>query len=255
MLAINTNNISLAWVACMDHLVANRTRHISPLVISLSGFSGTMPDEDMGIRTALDELLEAEKLDSVHTVANTIFPENLWRAAAGDRSLFFSRYIKTLPRYRKLEPHKNGRGLYFERLIAYGRGPKDGNQLEFILSSYRKGIVEMKLQATLFDPERDLRPAARIGFPCLQQVSFLPASGGLSVNAFYATQRLVEKAYGNMLGLSRLGRFMASELGLELNEVNCYVGNEKLRISKKRVQHIVDMAAEELSAVRQLSSK
>jgi len=255
MLAINTNNISLAWTACVEHMIANRTTHISPLVISLSGFSDSMPEEDMDIRIALDELLKAEKLDSVHTVANTIFPENLWRAAAGDRSLFFSRYIKALPRYRKLEPYKNGRGLYFERLTAYGRGPKDGNQLEFILSSYRKGIVEMKLQATLFDPERDLTPAARIGFPCLQQVSFLPANGGLSVNAFYATQLLIEKAYGNMLGLSRLGRFMATELGLELNEVNCYVGNEKLRSAKKRVQHLVDMAAKKLPAVRRLSSK
>jgi thymidylate synthase len=255
MLAINTNNISLAWVAAVNNMFADRTDHISPLVISLSGFSESMLEEDMNIRAALDELLATENLDSVHTVANTIFPESLWRAAAGDRNLFFSRYIKALPRYRKLEPYKNGRGLYFERLIAHGRGPREGNQLEFILSSYRKGIVEMKLQASLFDPERDLTPAARIGFPCLQQVSFLPSKGGLSVNAFYATQLLVEKAYGNMLGLSRLGRFMASELGMELNEVNCYVGNEKLRGPKKRVQHIVDIAAEKLPAVRQLSSK
>jgi hypothetical protein len=46
----------------------------------------------------------------------------------------------------------------------------------------------------------------------------------LNVNAFYATQYAFERAYGNYLGLCRLGRFVAHELKLELARVTCYTG-------------------------------
>ena len=51
---------------------------------------------------------------------------------------------------------------------------------------------------------------------------------GLSVVAFYATQTLEEKAYGNYLGLLRLGRFMAQEMGLEFKDVVCIASDLKL---------------------------
>lgn len=255
MFAISTDNISLAWAAGVRHLLAERTVHIAPFIINLSGFPNSTPLENDDVRNALEALLAAENLDTVHTVANTVFPESLLRAAGGDRHLFFRRYINALPRYKKLEPYKNGRGLYFDRLINFGRGPMDGNQLEFIITSFKKGVVDMKLQASLFDPERDLTPAARIGFPCLQQISFVRAGGGLAMNAFYATQLLIEKAYGNMLGLSRLGRFVARELGMQLTGLTVYVGNEKFRGAKRRVQHIVEIVADDLENVGQFTAK
>ena len=42
--------------------------------------------------------------------------------------------------------------------------------------------------------------AAQLGFPCLQHVTFAPTDEGLCVNAFYATQYMVERAYGILLG-------------------------------------------------------
>ena len=35
------------------------------------------------------------------------------------------------------------------------------------------------------------------------------------MTGFYATQYVVERAYGNYLGLCRLGEFMAHEMGLK----------------------------------------
>jgi hypothetical protein len=50
----------------------------------------------------------------------------------------------------------------------------------------------------------------------------------LILNAFYATQLLFNKAYGNYLGLCRLGDFMAHEMGLSFERMNCFVGVAKM---------------------------
>ena len=84
------------------------------------------------------------------------------------------------------------------------------------------------LQASIFDPARDHVRQAQLVFPCLQHVSFVPQGTTLMVNAFYATQQIFEKAYGNYLGLCRLGQFMAHEMGLTFNCLNCFTGVEKL---------------------------
>ena len=125
--------------------------------------------------------------------------------------------------------------MYFERMVMYGRGPCGGNQLEWILSQFnsRKSVRRSMLQATTFDPGRDHVTSAQLGFPCLQQVSFEPTTAGLVTNAFYATQQIFDKAYGNYLGLAQLGAFMAREMGMPLARLNVMVGVAKLeRINK-----------------------
>ena len=153
----------------------------------------------------------------------------------GDRNRLFERYRATFPRWQAMNRRANGRGMYFERMVMYGRGPCNGNQLEWILSQFnsRKGIRRSMLQATTFDPGRDHITSAQLGFPCLQQVSFEPTSAGLVTNAFYATQQIFDKAYGNYLGLAQLGAFMAREMGMSLARLNVMVGVAKLeRIPK-----------------------
>jgi len=48
------------------------------------------------------------------------------------------------------------------------------------------------------------------------------------MNAFYATQQVFNKAYGNYLGLCRLGNFMAHEMDLKFSRMNCFIGVAKL---------------------------
>jgi thymidylate synthase len=106
------------------------------------------------------------------------------------------------------------------------------NQLEHIISQYklRPNCRASMFQASIFDPRRDHTSSAQLGFPCLQHVSFVPDNNerSLSINAFYATQQLFNKAYGNYLGLCRLGNFMAHEMGLDFNQMNCFVGIAKV---------------------------
>ena len=68
----------------------------------------------------------------------------------------------------------------------------------------------------------------------------------LALNAFYATQQIVRKAYGNLLGLFRLGQFMAGQMKLPFGRLNVTVGVEKLTDVKKTSE---DFSAV-LSAVR-----
>ena len=209
---------------------------VSPLVLSVTGFDARgRAYEEPNVRTALDHLLELKDRHSVEAVAFTIFPERLWQMSRGNRAKLFSLYKETVPRWKAMNKRANSRGLYFERLVMYGRGPCEGNQLEWILSQFRSrpGVRRSLLQATTFDPGRDHVPNAQLGFPCLQQVSFVPTRNGLLVNAFYATQQVFDKAYGNYLGLAQLGAFMASEMDMPLSQLNVTVGVAKLeRINK-----------------------
>ena len=67
-------------------------------------------------------------------------------------------------------------------------------------------------------------------------MSFVPTPTGLVTNAFYATQQIFDKAYGNYLGLSQLGAFMAHEMRMPLARLNVMVGVAKLeRISKSEI--------------------
>jgi hypothetical protein len=236
-LLINETNLSLAWGRAFLHIIDNSGKEISPLVVSLTGFRDGIPKEEQSIRDALDCCLVADKKQQIHTVANTIFPISLWRSSKYDRKKLCETYINILPRLKALAKSKNKRGLYFERLIAFGSGPHNGNQLEHIIFEYksRPGVRKTMFQASIFDPARDHVRNAQVPFPCLQHVSFVPNSEdkSLTINAFYATQQLFDKAYGNYLGLCRLGHFMVHEMELTLDRVNCFVGVEKLeRIGK-----------------------
>lgn len=233
---INDNNLSRAWSRLLLGVLDGAGTEVSPLVLSVTGFDdmGVVP-EDPAVRQAVDQLLERKGRLKVEDVAFTIFPQRVWEMSRRDRTHLFTLYRATFPRWQAMNKKANGRGLYFERMVMYGRGPCDGNQLEWILSQYgsRAGVRRSMLQATTFDPGRDHVASAQLGFPCLQQVSFEPTAAGLVVNAFYATQQIFDKAYGNYLGLAQLGAFMAHEMDMPLARLNVMVGVAKLeRIAK-----------------------
>lgn len=229
---VDEPNLSQAWAKAFLHVIDNPGKEITPLVLSVTGFANDgATREDTSLRQTLDDLLALKGWQNVEDVAYTIFPERLWRIAGGDRAKFFELYRMVFPRYQAMKRTLNKHGLYFERLTSYSRrAPCDGNQLEWIISSYnsRPGGRRSMFQATTFDPERDHVNIPRLGFPCLQHISFEPTEQGLVANAFYATQLLLMKAYGNYLGLARLAAFMAHEMKMPLARLNIMVGIAKL---------------------------
>jgi hypothetical protein len=235
-LMISAVNVSEAYAKTLLYIVDHPGTEISPLVLTVTGFATEerIP-EDQAVRLAMDAVLELKGQMPVEDVAFTIFPQQLWTMAQGDRAKLFQFYKWSFPAFRAWNRQKNGRGLYFQRLTMYGRGPCNGNQLEWIIkqSTSRKGTRRSMAQATTFDPEHDHTASALIGFPCLQHVTFAEASDGLVVNAFYATQQMFNKAYGNYLGLAQLGAFMAHEMKLPLARLNITTGVAKLEKIRK----------------------
>jgi hypothetical protein len=76
----------------------------------------------------------------------------------------------------------------------------------------------------------------------MHQVAFLPntAAHSLQVVGFYPMQYLYERAYGNYLGLIRLGQFMAKEMNLQLEAMSCVSIVAKMEVSKGEIAKVID---------------
>jgi hypothetical protein len=220
-------NLSRAWAEVLLRLLDPGIEGLSPAVVIVSEFAdGGVPAEIAAIRQLLDTELTTRRKPSVHTVSNTIFPESLWRPGEPDDAAeLYARYARVWPRIGR--DRRNHHGVYFQRLTSFRPGGCGDlapvNQLQQMLECYRNSNHRRSaLQAGLFDPTADHRNARYLGFPCLQQVAFTPIGGEeLGVTGFYATQYQLEKAYGNYLGLCRLGRFVAAQLGRRLVRMSC----------------------------------
>lgn len=233
---IEDRNLSSAWIKALNKILESPGNEITPLLLTLTDF-----EESPDVREALDLNLIKSKLATVQTVSETIFPNSLYQLSDQNRSKLYEQYLRNLPRVKKIDT-SNSRGTYFERMIAYDGADAKINQLEIIISSLKSKSVKRrsKLQASIFDPRLDHSNKPFQGFPCLQHVTFLISENeGLVLNSFYAIQYLYRRGYGNWLGLINLGKFVANELNLEFERFNCYIGVEKLEITKTQAQKLI----------------
>jgi hypothetical protein len=219
-LTVEESNLSHAWGKAFLRVMARGGGAIMPLVVTVKVDPAGSPAEDPQIRRALDRALVKYDEDDCEAVANTIFPTSLWDPRRPREDLY-SRYQRLLPRLRR-KYTENRNGLYFQRMIAYD-DDHPVNQLEHVISTCLGGNRRRSaLQLTLFDPRVDHTHQRQRGFPCLQSVTFAPhGDGELAVTGFYPLQTVFAKAYGNYLGLSRLGRFVAHELDLRFTRMTC----------------------------------
>jgi hypothetical protein len=233
---LTATSISDAWKRVACACLESRGGEVQSLTTEIPLGQG---NENLEFRAEFNELLIQSNKQRVETVARTIFPRGLWNSKA-PRSELYGRYEAILPKLRKCK--LNSRGIYFERLIRYPvekNSSKTVNQLEFIISTYVEAHNHRRsaLQASLYNPFIDASNAPRLGFPCLQQLAFIPdADHGLTVLAFYPIHYIFERAYGNYLGLSHLAEFMAKEMNLVPRRLMCVAGVAKLEKSAKTLK-------------------
>ena len=210
-------------------------KKVTPLTVIMNVPEDENQWEQGDIRAVINGKLQSDSHllnKQVDTVANTIFAKSIWNKKK-PAQLYFDTYMKILPRLRK-SSKDNGHGIYFERMIAFNKDTKRVNQLGFILEAWKRNIRRKSaFQVAIFDPQQDHRFQPYMGFPCLQQVIFVPLGpsgrNGLMVNAFYLQpSTCLKKAYGNYLGLCRLGTFMAHYMGLKFVRLSCTVGTAEL---------------------------
>ncbi len=250
--SIHRQNLSYAWGDLLCAMYAASGGERGPVTVCIDGFDdNNCVEEDPEIRSAIDALLEAKEQTSIGIVAFTIFPQRIWKIAQGDRQLFYDLYKYSFVSFRK--NRLNRKGLYFQRLVMFDADDKNSpNQLEYIINRYndkkanggKAGPPRIHLMASIHNPRIDHTHDQVPSFPCMQQISFCPTDKGLVVNANYATQQVVRKAYGNFLGLAHLAKFMADEMGLQLAQLNIMVGVEKIgdsRFPKSSLRDIVNL--------------
>lgn len=235
MHAITRNNVSLAWNDALQHLVANGGKAVH-LVVAVHR---PLESENDMVRATVDAFIDerrraGKRIWSVGTVANTMFPSAFYRPGRDDaRARLYELHAKAQRMQQRLPDPEN----YFNRLVSYpAPGDRPLNQLEYIVERLvkqrkprkRGGPLSSAYEVGISAPNGgDLRVQAPgqdrklMSFPCLSHISFTLDGDTLNLAALYRNQYFVTRAYGNYLGLVRIGDFVAREVGIDLGEVLC----------------------------------
>lgn len=233
MMGVEASNVSTAWLAAAGGLDREPKRKAVHTVVRIADPVAETPV----VRTAMDDLLAVQGLQCVDTVANTIFPAAIARSSR-DHAELVNRYVRMYPLLRKRFP-QNRRGTYFGRLIQYPTGKEPFDQIGAVID--RIGIErhggnprQARYEATLAVPD-DLamnvpvyvpgRDNSAMGFPCLSHCSFqTDPDGHVHLLATYRSQWLVQKGYGNYLGLGQLLAYVAEQAGLQVGHLTVVAG-------------------------------
>lgn len=250
-ISVEASNVSTAWLATAQRLNREPKRKAINTVTRIAEPVG----EDPAVRAAMDELLDSGKnLQCVETVANTIFPEAIARSSR-DHEELVERYVRMYPVLRKRFT-KNAQGTYFGRLIQYptAKGPFDQvgaviNRINVQRTSGGAPLGAARYEAiveapadpgdlSVYVPNTDNSP---MGFPCLSYCAFqLDTMGHVHLLATYRSQYLVERGYGNYLGLGRLLAHVAHQTGLQLGHLTVVAGLAQLESPITRVRLMLE---------------
>jgi hypothetical protein len=255
-IAVTGSDISSAWLNACRAMAAE-----SPVAYHTVVRIENPLDEDPAVRAAVDEILSTAGLQSVKTVANTIFPAAV-AATSSDQLELTRRYLDAMPTLRRLSP-ANIYGTYFGRLVSYPGPDGPVNQLDAIItrlsketakSGTRTGPLSAAYEAGFALPGEEgnappgegrmsaLHAPVRVpgqdtrvpGFPCLSHCSFqLDRTDTLHAMAHYRSQLMVERAYGNYVGLGRLLGYIAGRTGLRTGQLTVTAGYASLDQRKR----------------------
>ncbi|WIM99970.1 hypothetical protein ACTOB_003641 [Actinoplanes oblitus] len=232
LISVQVADVSSAWLSAARRLHDEPRRKAIHTVVQIVDPVAENP----AVREAMDLLLAEQDLQCVETVANTIFPE-AFANDSRDHAELVDRYVKIYPLLRK-RFGKNGRGTYFGRLIQYPTGKEPFDQIGAVIDRIlieRNGgnpkharyeatvsVAEDATSVPIYVPGRDNSPMA---FPCLSHCSFQTDPDGLvHLLATYRSQYLVQRGYGNYLGLGRLLAHVARQTGLRVGHLTVVAG-------------------------------
>lgn len=242
---INSRSISGAWLDALSATATAPGNELQNLIVTVEADEHGDVEENPEVRAAVDAALSNQEMASVRTVAGTIFPASMWNPTRPSEELF-ARYKRAFPRIRR--HRKNRRGTYFQRLIAYPSfDPPGFNQLDQVIKTYLNGNHRRSaLQGSLIVPSLDLNDARQQGFPCMQQIAFVPngVRNTLHIIGFYPLQYLFERAYGNYLGLINLGQFMAHYMQLRFAAMSCVSVIAALEIAEVHIEALLRLRQE-----------
>lgn len=231
---VEGSDVTAAWIKACQALdtKANEARSAFHTIVRITDPIQDDPD----LHRHLDRVRAGtlgKDYEPIDTVASTIFPAGL-AASSGDHERLVARYREMYGRLRRFSG--NHHGTYFGRLIAYP-GPKGGppvDQIGWVINRLGKqaasrGPMTAAYEVDVAHPETDEEPVLSDdthihiggqdnlirGFPCLSHCSFqLESHQIVHATAYYRYHTMLDRAYGNYLGLGRLLDYVAAQAGL-----------------------------------------
>jgi len=187
---------------------------------------------DFAIYDFMDAFLREHGRLSLATVAGTIFPANLYLHGGAEE-------LYTYPQiYSRINSHWGMYAIRMQRKSTYSRanGRAEINPLQIIVEKMKKQLAGGRMRAVyeanlvedtdylelpIYDAGCDGRGTRRL--PCLSHLSFkLLPSDRVMLTVLYRYHYYIEKALGNLLGLSQLLYFVARETGLGVGPLVCH---------------------------------
>ena len=243
---VHGGTVSEAWLNAVQVVDAAPERRLFHLVTRISD----PVTEEPRIRAAADALLSDLDLASADTVANTIFPAQLAAITAGPGELA-ERYRRMYPTLRRL--HKSNRkGTYFGRIVAHPAAGGERDQLADLIERLNtelrtRGPKSARYEMNITGPGELAQPGeecaamelsdggpvhiyaagkdtSSMGFPCLSFCSFQLDGDMLHMVAQYRYQYLIERGYGNYLGLGQLLGYVCATVGLRPGQLTIIAG-------------------------------
>jgi thymidylate synthase len=216
-------SLSEAWADALAYLLESAPEQRA---VNLNIRIEEPTKEEPHIRAFADRLLADLKMQDAATVANTIFPAE-WGLDLPEPAELAADYRDHYPMIKSMG---NSGGTYFGRLVAYPDRETGGtiDQLTTTVEKLRKGkktgpfyrsIYEFNIYSAGHDRNK------RRGFPCLAHVGLhLDGEDRLHATALYRSHDVVEKGYGNYLGLGGLLAYVARASDLNFGELEVIAG-------------------------------
>ena len=226
------------WLAAVNGLEANK-REGRNFILEITDPT-RLTTADREVIAIVDSALREGSDLSVKTVAGTIFPQAMY--ARHGRPAFYQEFKDRMVRAQK----KNTWGTYALRMMERRAvNPKETvNPLEQVITKltraahgghpyqavYELGVVEpaddldpldaFGCELPTFDVKRDGKLVRNM--PCLSHLSFkLTDREQVDLTAIYRYHYYCQRALGNLIGLSQLLQFVASESNLKVGTLTC----------------------------------
>jgi hypothetical protein len=206
-----------AWITAAQHLVGVGDEAYNVLVDIDDPIRHT--PKDKSVILGLDSFLRERRVNPIATVANTIFPQDLYRRHGVKE--FRAEYLRAYDSLRK-----KGWGRYFERMVRWpANGGQTTDQLSDLIQRLSQQLTSKQTyrnvyEMTLFDPARDA--TRNRNRQCLSFLSFkLHPERGLMLTAMYRNHHYISRALGNFIGLGNLMAYIAEQVGTSVGPLTC----------------------------------
>lgn len=265
------SSLESAWLGTLDVVHGQPGGRLHHVIVAIDRPGAPDP----AVVALNDALVYQHGRHGVARVASTVFPSSSYAAPAlryrpgmptQELAVLDAAAADLYDRYRQMLPWLqtftgNEHGTYFGRLVSWpGKNGTGYNQLAERVRQLRacrdngQGTFNAA-DMTTDDPidevpttglrEYDANDTRVRAFPCLVHLDVSLLDNRLHLLAVYRDWHLISKAYGNLIGLTRLQHFLAQQTGYEVGELMVHAtaaSSERQPYTKAAVTDLLEQA-------------